>query len=290
MREGSYCSTDGAVLRYTERGKGPVVILIHGIFETRYRFALTAGILSARTGTRVVTMELRGHGCSKAKSGYNTRQYAEDIEALLDHLGAESAVLCGYSLGAFMAMNYLAYFGFSRVRALALLDWSPKIINGEDWQLGLMRGAYTKAEHRRDLKRIHRHFLLFRAGFIYRSMTRPRKNWYRGFPAIWAFVFAPFVMFSTRSNRAHIRAIWDAFNEGDYLSLLGQIKVPTLLACAVPGSFFLPEAADYMKAQIGENARVVRLGENSLLGYTHHTVPRRPGKLAGVLAEFINSL
>ena len=290
MKEGSYRSTDGAVLHYTERGEGPVVILIHGIFETRYRFALTAGVMARRTKTRVVTMELRGHGLSKAKGGYDPRQYAEDIEALLDHLGAETAVLGGYSLGGYMVMNYLTCFGFSRVRAIALLDWTPKIINDENWQLGLMRGDYTETDRQMDLLRIDRHFLLFLANFIYRSIVKPPKRGYHRWPALWSFFFAPYIMLNTRANRAHVYAIWDAFEKADFRDLLDRIEIPTLLVCAVPGSIFLPEAADYMKERIGENAQLVRLGEGEWIGFTHHRIPRRPKMLADVLTEFLETL
>ena len=103
-------SFDGVRLHYEARGAGPLVVLLHGFlcsgridFEQR---GLTDRFAAA--GRRVIALDARGHGASDKPtdpSSYGGRAMARDVEALLDHLGAQRADLLGYSLGAFTAVE-----------------------------------------------------------------------------------------------------------------------------------------------------------------------------------------
>lgn len=53
---------------------------------------------------RVVTFDYRGTGLSGKPSGkYTTEMFAEDAVAVLDHLAAQGAVVCGHSMGGRVA-------------------------------------------------------------------------------------------------------------------------------------------------------------------------------------------
>jgi pimeloyl-ACP methyl ester carboxylesterase len=153
-------------------------------------------------------MELRGHGLSKADGGrFTLRQYAEDVESMLDEISAGSGacVLCGYSLGAYMIMNYIRHCGVARLRALALLDWSPKALSEGDWKLGIMSGSYGPDEMRRDLTLIETDYRRFVAYLIYhnvRIMHDGRKADVR--PPWWAWAVTPFIPVSRQKNKEHI--------------------------------------------------------------------------------------
>jgi pimeloyl-ACP methyl ester carboxylesterase len=80
-------------------GTGPLVVCVPGMGDLRasYRF-LRDDLLAA--GFRVVLMDLRGHGDSDTSfSRYGDVATAEDITALLEHLGSP-AVLVGNSMAA----------------------------------------------------------------------------------------------------------------------------------------------------------------------------------------------
>ena len=100
-------------------GSNPLVCL-HGI--TAQHRAFNAAARHLGPSHALVGVDLRGRGDSdKPDSGYSLEAHASDVVRVLDHLGLESAVLVGHSMGAFVALETaLAYP--ERVRALVLLD------------------------------------------------------------------------------------------------------------------------------------------------------------------------
>jgi len=101
------------------RGLDPVVCL-HGITAQHRAFNAAARYLSPSRG--LVGVDLRGRGDSdKPESGYGLEAHAADVIRVLDHLGLESAVLAGHSMGGFVALKTALTFP-ERVRALVLLD------------------------------------------------------------------------------------------------------------------------------------------------------------------------
>jgi len=102
---------DGQRLVYTEFGSGDrVFVLIHGqLLSQRMHEPLAQEL--ARRGNRVVTLDLLGHGWSdrpKDMWRYSMTQFAEQVVALLDHLGLRQAVVGGTSLGANVTLEFAA--------------------------------------------------------------------------------------------------------------------------------------------------------------------------------------
>ena len=93
----------GRTLAYAERGLGDrVVVLLHGLLLDARSNRQTARHL-AEAGFRVVSLDFLGHGRSDGPthaSEYRMDVYAEQVVALLDHLGVRAAALVGTSLGA----------------------------------------------------------------------------------------------------------------------------------------------------------------------------------------------
>jgi len=94
---------DGLRLAYTEYGEGSrVVVLLHGLLLSQRMHERLARDLASR-GNRVVTLDLLGHGLSDRPRDmwrHSMPLYAEQVLALLDHLGLDEAVVGGTSLGA----------------------------------------------------------------------------------------------------------------------------------------------------------------------------------------------
>ena len=75
----------------------------------------------------VLTWDLPGHGESETPDdpgAYTHDACLAEIEALLDELGAERAVLCGQSLGGFFSLGYTLAHP-DRVAGLVLVDTGP---------------------------------------------------------------------------------------------------------------------------------------------------------------------
>jgi pimeloyl-ACP methyl ester carboxylesterase len=102
-------------------GEGPdPIICLHGITAQHRAFNAAARYLEPSRG--LVGVDLRGRGDSdKPESGYSLQAHAADVVRVLDHLGLESAVLAGHSMGGFVALKTALMFP-DRVRALVLLD------------------------------------------------------------------------------------------------------------------------------------------------------------------------
>jgi pimeloyl-ACP methyl ester carboxylesterase len=100
MAELSY---QGYRIGFDEYGAGErPIVLIHGLLMNRRMFERLGPALAKR-GNRVICVDLLGHGRSDQPDDlrlYSMPLFAEQVLALLDHLGLERAVVGGTSLGA----------------------------------------------------------------------------------------------------------------------------------------------------------------------------------------------
>jgi pimeloyl-ACP methyl ester carboxylesterase len=91
-------------------GTGKAVLLIHGYPLCRRMWRPQVAALAA-AGYRVITPDLRGFGESEAPAGDCTMElFADDLVALLDHLGLEKAVIGGMSMGGYVLLDLLARY------------------------------------------------------------------------------------------------------------------------------------------------------------------------------------
>lgn len=110
---------NGVNLAVEVRGEGPAVLFIHGYPHDR---RIWAHQMARLEGFRRIAPDLRGMGASDAPDlGYSIETYAGDLAALLDTLGVDDTVLCGLSLGGYVAFEFLRRWR-RRVRGLVLLD------------------------------------------------------------------------------------------------------------------------------------------------------------------------
>jgi pimeloyl-ACP methyl ester carboxylesterase len=111
---------NGYRISYEEYGAGErPLVLIHGLLMNR-RMYERLGPAMAESGNRVIAIDLLGHGRSDRPadmSNYSMTFFARQIEALLDHLDLDSAVIGGTSLGANVTLE-LAYLSPKRVRGM----------------------------------------------------------------------------------------------------------------------------------------------------------------------------
>jgi pimeloyl-ACP methyl ester carboxylesterase len=106
---GDYAEVNGLSLYYETRGTGRPLILLHGGLMSGESFG---PILPALTGQhQVIAVDLQGHGrTADIDRPIDVQLMADDIAALIDHLGLEKPDLVGYSLGGgvafFTAVKY----------------------------------------------------------------------------------------------------------------------------------------------------------------------------------------
>lgn len=110
---------NGLELAYEEAGSGTALLLVHG-FPHDHR--LWEGQLTGlSTHARCLAPDLRGFGGSTVRGPYSMDRYADDLAEFLAALGIPRAVVCGLSLGGYIAFAMLRRHA-ALVRALVLAD------------------------------------------------------------------------------------------------------------------------------------------------------------------------
>src|SRR2546430_16101449 len=96
---------DEAEIYYEVHGSGPPLLLTHGYSSTS---AMWLGQIEALSKShRLVLWDMRGHGQSDYPddpAAYSEALTVADMAALLDAVGANSAIIGGLSLGGYMSL------------------------------------------------------------------------------------------------------------------------------------------------------------------------------------------
>ncbi|MBO9468826.1 alpha/beta hydrolase [Endozoicomonas sp. G2_2] len=126
-------AVNGQELYYEDSGgHGPVIVFSHGLLMDREMFAPQVAALSDRY--RCITWDERAHGETagdEPPAPFSYYDSANDLAALLDHLGIETAILAGMSQGGFLSLR-CALTHPQRVRALILLDTQAGLENPDN--------------------------------------------------------------------------------------------------------------------------------------------------------------
>ena len=101
-------------------GDGPLVLAAHGITANGLAWGPVAEQLAGRA--TLVAPDLRGRAGSRDEPGpYGLARHADDLIAVLDQRGVDTAVLAGHSMGAYVAA-LAAVRHPERVSALVMVD------------------------------------------------------------------------------------------------------------------------------------------------------------------------
>jgi non-heme chloroperoxidase len=108
-------------LYFEDHGAGQPVVLLHGFpLNGQSWERQEAALLQA--GYRVIAYDRRGFGqSSKPTTGYDCDTFAHDLDAVLDALGLQDAILVGFSMGTGEVARYLGRYGSSKVAKVAFL-------------------------------------------------------------------------------------------------------------------------------------------------------------------------
>lgn len=132
----------GFQIGYDDLGRGTPVLFLHGFPHDRALWGAQRTALAGQV--RCITPDGRGFGLSSTHGPHSVEQYADDVAGLLDHLGIARAVICGLSMGGYVAMALWRRHP-TRVAALALCDTR----GGPDTEEGKLRRDEQIAQVRR---------------------------------------------------------------------------------------------------------------------------------------------
>ena len=219
---------NGVKLHYEVHGSGPVLLLSHGFSATARMWDGQIDALS-RDHT-LVLWDMRGHGASDYPA--NPAAYSEDatvadMAAILDAVGAKTAIIGGLSLGGYMSLAFHLRHP-ERCRALLIIDTGPGFKNDQARDAWNARSLDTAA--RFDAEGL----APLATGTAERANSRHRDA----------------------SGLAHAARGMLTQRDAGVINSLPSIKVPSLVLVGSRDTAFLI-ATDYMAAKIAGSTKVV---------------------------------
>src|SRR5258708_3357356 len=102
--KGGYAQVNGINLYHEVYGEGEPLILLHGGIGAIEMFGDVLTLLAA--GREVIAVDLQAHGrTADIDRPMSLEAMADDIAALIKHLGFETADVMGYSMGGEVALQ-----------------------------------------------------------------------------------------------------------------------------------------------------------------------------------------
>jgi pimeloyl-ACP methyl ester carboxylesterase len=261
-----FTASDGAQIFYREEGHGRPLLFLHGLMAHGGFFSEQAGL--ARD-FRLIAVDLRGHGASRAAGGAMTvERLAADVEDLADELMLEDAIGIGWSLGASILWEVLARPAGARFDGAVVIDMTARVQNVDGWDLGLSPEAC-------DLRTaaIAEDFESFATAAGQAIFAQPIGEALRP-TADWAS--AEFA----RNDPGTIGALWESLVASDFRPLLGRIEQPTLVAHGRYSQLYGPPTADYL-ARALPNAHTIEFASSG-----HALQLEEPEKFNAAIRDF----
>lgn len=260
-----FLKVDDAVLHYQVIGgpeDGPVLVFANALGTD---FRIWRDVIVRLVGKfTILTYDKRGHGLSETGEGPVTiERHAEDLAAIIDHLGFARAIICGLSVGGLIAQQLYADRR-DLVGALILCDTAGKMGDADLWN---QRIAAIDANGI--------------AALADRSMT----DWFTpAFRAGRPDELAGYRTMLERQSPRGYTATCAAIRDTDLREKARQIGVPTL--CVVgehDGQTPLGAVRELAKSIPGSRFETIK-------GAGHLTPVETPERLADIIAAFTGGL
>lgn len=254
----------GARLHYQVRGEsGPWVVLVHGALVHSGSWADQVPVLSANH--RVVTFDIRGYGHSAAIDGhFSISAAADDLQALLGHLGIESTAVVGFSMGGFIAQE-LALRAPELVRSLVLVSTAARV------------GGDAAAVFR------ERASVIERDGLDAEREQHVPRAFSNAFRTAHPDALRRYAEEVVSNDPAVVAATFRALADFDAHERLGEVVAPTLIVAGAQDPALGPDAARELAAAIA-GATVEVLPD---VGHTLHL--ETPERFARLVIEFLDA-
>jgi pimeloyl-ACP methyl ester carboxylesterase len=264
-----FASVAGLRLRYVRSGRGPSVVLLHGIASSIYTWKDVLPGLAADHD--VIAVDLPGFGGSEIPPALSAERLRGAIVGLMDSLRVERAALVGNSLGGATA-TLVASRDPQRVRALVLVDAAGFRMAPESrpallrYSAGSLGALLEKMPRPRPLVVVGLRQVFFDDALV----TRERVDEYE------APLLRPGAVAAVRSMLQS-----PAPSRADYETLLLGVRAPTLVLWGAEDRWIPVADADLYARAIPGARKVV------LEGCGHMPQEERPAETLRVVREFL---
>jgi len=259
---------NGIDLAFQAVGAGPPVFLIHGHPLDHTMWQPQVEFLAPNH--RVIVPDLRGYGTTPLPKGKNVTlldDFAEDILALADRLNIDRFAIAGLSLGGQIALETWRQAP-SRIRAVVLADTFASLDTPEQKQNRLDTADRFDREG----------FGNFATETLHKMMTPANAE---AFPAV-----AEHIIRMVHDSNPHgaAAALRGRTARRDYIPLLSQIAVPTLIVVGREDAFTPVALSEQMHRAIpGSRLEIIE-------GSGHMSNLERPGEFNAILGSFLEVL
>lgn len=133
----------GVQLHLVETGnpRGCPIVFLHGMSSCWLTWSRQL-CSDLATDFRLVALDLRGHGLSeKPRDAYaDSRLWAEDLNAVIEALRLDRPVLCGWSYGPLVILDYLRHYGEERIGGIHIVGGVTRL--GSEEALAVLTPAF----------------------------------------------------------------------------------------------------------------------------------------------------
>lgn len=231
---GLFESASGCRMWYEDLGSGTPLVFIHGWCMSSSVWKCQQDRLSETF--RIISVDLRGHGQSSLpEDGFSIDGCVLDLAELLEYLSVTGAILVGWSLGAFVAVETIVSHR-GRFAGLVLVGATPCFVSTEEFPHGL-----SALEVAGMLKKVERNIERALAGFkpLLFSATECETSEYK---TVLDSVQIP-------STATALQAL-QALTEADMRSKLPLVDCPVLVIHGDTDRICLPQASRYISEHI----------------------------------------
>lgn len=273
----SHADVNGARLFYQETGTGEPLILIPGLGLDHTYYAQGVPLMSRSLQT--IAVDLRGIGQSSLEDRqYSVQVWADDIAALIEHLGHPNAHVLGTSLGGTIALS-LAVRHPERVRSLIAVGAFSELNRSVELNYALRKrliahlGMSAEIADFISLWIMTPQFLDSEQGAAIAEDLRAGIS--RNDPTLYTAFLDAILALGRRQPGGDVPPLTAALN---------QITAPTLVACADNDHFVPGELSRIIHAGI-PNARFVEIP-----GGGHIPFIEAPELITEAVVDFVGSL
>jgi non-heme chloroperoxidase len=120
----------GIQLHLVETGnsEGRPIIFIHGFSQCclAWNRQMSSDLAD---DYRLIAMDMRGHGLSdKPRDAYaDSRLWADDVNAAIQALSVDHPILCGWSYGPLVILDYIRHYGEDNISGINFVDGITKL-------------------------------------------------------------------------------------------------------------------------------------------------------------------
>jgi pimeloyl-ACP methyl ester carboxylesterase len=122
-------------LHVIERGIGKPILFVHGWPTNACVWQRQLEALG--DAHHVMAVDLPGFGASPPLRQPTIARFASAIREFIDDRALTNVFLIGWSMGGGVVMSYCKRFGAHGLRAIGIVDATPKLLPASDWELGV---------------------------------------------------------------------------------------------------------------------------------------------------------